>query len=217
MRRGPFEVELANVIDLLRLRPDAEIFVTRRAWDQRAEAGYMKQIEDGYQVLAERIIADRDTPLTESENEVATHYYALCFVRSQLDLTGQTDVQLNAVTGHEYTKDEEEMLEKGGVSFIRKDGTLPLRQMVGLRLQKEINSICMRWKYLTWGIVDALEGEFIHPDTSQYLYIPVTPKTALVGGLPNGSIPKHLVTESNRKAQSRSKRYIFARSMKDAF
>jgi len=41
--------------------PSDDIFCAQRVWDQRAEAGFIKSIEDDFQALADEIAADKLT------------------------------------------------------------------------------------------------------------------------------------------------------------
>jgi hypothetical protein len=50
---GKVEVWLRRSDKTFRASPDNPLFCARRTWDQRAESGYMKAIEDEFQILAD--------------------------------------------------------------------------------------------------------------------------------------------------------------------
>jgi hypothetical protein len=64
-----------GVVDLYRLStsqvrkatPDDDIFCAKRAWDARAEFGFMKQIEDEFQLLASKVINGALTAISAAE------------------------------------------------------------------------------------------------------------------------------------------------------
>jgi hypothetical protein len=53
---GVLSVRRNRASNVFKLKPDHKMFCARRAWDQRAERGYMKSIEDEFQDLAERVL-----------------------------------------------------------------------------------------------------------------------------------------------------------------
>jgi hypothetical protein len=59
-----------------RIPPDDKLFCAQRVWDQRAEAGYMKQIEDEFQTLADEIIAGLNQ-IGPEKSRIATKFFAL--------------------------------------------------------------------------------------------------------------------------------------------
>ena len=70
------------VIDLVRRTarragPDDQVFCARRVWDQRAEAGYMREIEDRFQDLAGRVIAAPGELRSLEDDKAASRFFAL--------------------------------------------------------------------------------------------------------------------------------------------
>jgi hypothetical protein len=63
--------------------PTDDMFVARRAWDQKAESGYMKNIEDAFQPLADRIIKGRVTSIRGADAVTVSNFYALWYVRAR--------------------------------------------------------------------------------------------------------------------------------------
>lgn len=195
------------------VKPQDELFATKRSWDQRAEAGYMKQIENEYQAIADRVLADPDSELADKDHETITYFYWLWFHRSRVVAANIEDIPLKGVTGGSYSKDDEEKLEKAGVSFIRKDGVIPGRNMVGLRLQRDIDSGAMSWSGRKWGVVIAQGREFLHPDAPHHNILPVTPKLAFALDSQTGYISEQNLDEINRAMVQHAYRYFFARDL----
>src|SRR5579864_5945899 len=73
---------------------DDVIFCARRAWDQRAEIGYMKQIEDEFQPLAERVIAGFQQRISPHDKSVVDHFFALWKVRADNRKLDQQEYEL---------------------------------------------------------------------------------------------------------------------------
>jgi hypothetical protein len=64
-------------------KPDDDIFCAKRAWDQRAEGGYMKKIEDEFQSLASQVIHGVVSEIGEAEKSVFNRFYALWCMRAR--------------------------------------------------------------------------------------------------------------------------------------
>ena len=105
----------------IRVLPKDQLFCARWVWDQRVEAGFMREVEDAYQELADGIEEGRIVrQLRVDENRVVTEMYSLWRVRSKWRRTPLPDEPLKDVIGleHECSKDERERLEKAGVNVI---------------------------------------------------------------------------------------------------
>ena len=66
-----------------RAKPNDDIFCAMRAWDQRAERGYMKRIEDEFQRLASMIIEGALSEMGEAEKSIVDRFYALWYRRAR--------------------------------------------------------------------------------------------------------------------------------------
>jgi hypothetical protein len=123
------------------------------------------------------------------------------------------DAPLKGVTGGRWSKDEQEQLEKAGVSFIREDGTIPGRNFVGLRLQKDIDASMLSRRNAKWGIIVPEHGEFLHADAPHHGVIPVGPTVALALDQPPGAISTESLIAYNMEVVRTSFRYVFARDL----
>jgi hypothetical protein len=189
-------------------KPNDPMFCAKRAWDERAEAGYMKGIEDAFQALATKIIKRTVSTIDAEGDSIVNRFYALWFWRATLRTLDTQELQLNKVTGpgRTLTQDEEECLEKKWMLFIREDGTVPARQINGLHIQRLVDS----YASVSWGIIEAQEGQFIVPDVSAHHIIPLAPTLCLVANTPDGIIHKQNVAEINRALRAASQKYFFA-------
>ena len=195
----------------LRLKPNNPIFCAYRAWDERAEKGYMKGIEDRFQSVAREITTGRKF-LEPTQSNVVSQFYALCRLRSQHRVTPMADQPVPGLTPEVLTLDQEENLEKNG--YIYANGTgIPGRMMAGLLIQRWIDYFQHQLHDKRWGIILALRGEFVVPDQfGETPIVPVTPKIALVANWADSSEDENTVRILNRQLISAVKHYIAARN-----
>lgn len=199
--------------EVIRAKPNNSIFCARRAWDERAETGYMKRIEDDFQTIVGPIVDGTVRTLAAEFKAAVDKMYALWYMRSRnRDLESQ-EIQLNGISGEDITKEQEENLEKNGYVFARKSGRMPARQLNGLQLQIRINNYAraLAASVTRWGIISAQSGEFIVPDVPSHYIIPLTPRITFVNSVPDGMITKSNVAEINRAVRATSRDYFFAR------
>lgn len=208
-------VELFDIIrnKTRQAKPSDPIFCAKRAWDQRAEAGYMRQIEDAFQNLAASIIAATASTIDATDKEVVDSFFALWRMRADHKFAPDEDVQFKGVTGGDWSKDQEEQFEKAGALFLRKGGTQPARMMHGLRIQMGIDKWVEGFTPIQWGIIQSAEAQFIVPDYPKFAIVPVSPTICLCTGGQNISIAKRDVAKVNTLLRSMSKEYFFAQDL----
>lgn len=194
--------------------PDDDIFCVKRAWDQRAEV-VTKGIEDDFQDLADEIIAGKVTTLDPKQKVIANAFYALWWARAEHRTAGADPISFKNVTGHGWTKDQEEDFEKHGVSFIREGGAMPDRFLRGFRIQLEIDRLLPDLSSAKWGIMRAQAGHLIVPGhAGQHPIIPLTPTLCLCWGQTGIiSMPLQQVAMINRHFNIVSHEYFFARDL----
>ncbi len=161
-----------------RPKPDDLVFCARRVWDQQAEAGYMRGIEDAFQALAERVIADPGQELSALDDAAASRFYALWWCRAACRYAPDGEIPINGVVGQVRSQDQEERLESRWTGFIRPGG-LPARQLYGLQIQKYIDFIEEDLQERRWGVLALAEGELIVPDYPEQFFVPLTPTLCL--------------------------------------
>lgn len=203
-------------------KPTHSIFCAERAWDQRAERGYMKEIEDNFQDVARRVIEHNAlggvTELAAAENDVVTIFYSLWYFRSRQRELPEEFLYGNGVTGcTNLSPDQFELLESKFTMAIRPDGSLPARHINGANIQMKLahyaNNELAGSK---WGVIRVKEGqgELLVPDMPWHGYIPLTPTLSFVINHPSGEMVIRSVALMNRSMRGRAARYIFARSLR---
>jgi hypothetical protein len=196
--------------------PGNAIFCVSRTWDQRAERGYMKDIEDRFQCLADEL-SERTRILSDSENSVISDFYLLWYFRFYYSITPIQDQKLPGITGSRLTKDQEEILESRYVSFVRSNGFMPARFMNS----GYITILMQRFKAgqfenLKWGVIESNKEEYIVPDYFwPYMVVPLTPLKCFIANETNKLATPKNITAINKIALSNYKRYYFGRFLKD--
>jgi len=193
---------------LRRLRPNNEIFCAMRAWDESAERGYMRKIENKYQRLVDRLLVG-DLHCTHQDHKIITHMFVLWFLRFDFSVEPCGDIESDLV-GTVIEKNHEEILEKNGYKYMRVDGIMPGRQIASIRIQMLIDRLLS--PEIRWGIIKSELFEFCVPDTYGGLaMIPVNPKICFVAGKEDMVVHKDDVIQINKIALSNSINYVFAR------
>lgn len=212
---GMVEVNIGTDHRVERLTPDAGIFWTRRAWDQRAERGYMKQIEDRFQPLADRIVSGALTEIPEESMHDVNQFFSLWFHRSRVQPVDGIETQIN-VTGEALTKDEQEILESKAVMFVRKGGKIATRHITGIQIQARIMADNRNCGARRWGVIHALEGEFVMPDVPAHDLMPIAPTVLLAANHPSGMITRSNLISVNTEFLAYTRRYFFGRDLRIA-
>lgn len=200
---------------VIRPRPDNVIFGANRAWDQRAESGYMKRIEDRFQQVADGIIAGKTTTVWAAERPAIDWMYALWYWRARFRELESQETQLNGVEGPDLSLEQEENLESNGYMFVRKYGAMPTRQLNGAVVEMRTGFYVdeLAKSVARWGIIRAQSGEFIVPDVPWHGVIPLTPQLALAWNAPDGIITEQNLAQVNAAMRSVSEIYYFARDV----
>jgi hypothetical protein len=165
-------------------KPSDDIFCAKRAWDKRSET-LGKKIEDVFQSVAERIITGGLRNFGRTEKEITDRFFALWRARVSLRDRDPADVPLNGVLpGEDFTKDEEEILEKSGMSFARRSDAghgvvVPSRFVNGATLLGILRKEMSQLRGLNWTVLCACDGQFLAPDSPDHGVIPLSPQLLL--------------------------------------
>lgn len=213
---GMVEVNIGTDHRVERLKPDAGIFWTRRAWDQRAERGYMKQIEDRFQPLADRIASGELTEIPEESAHDVNQFFSLWFHRSRIQPADEIETQTKGLTGDALIKDQQEIPESRHIMFVREGGKIATRHLTGLQIQTRIIADNRNCGARRWGVIHAPEGEFVMPDVPAHDLMPITPTVLLAANHPSGIITKSNVISINTEFLAYTRRYFFGRDLKIA-
>ena len=195
-----------------RAPPGDQVFCARRVWDQRAEAGYMRDIEDTFQALAEGTIADPGKDFSPEDDAAGSRFFALWRCRAAHRHAPDGDIPVNGVKGLAHTKNQEERLESRWTGFIRPGGGLPSRQLYGLQIQRYVDAIEEDLRERRWGVLALGEGELIVPDFPEQFFVPLTPTLCLAWGHETGTISGADAGQLNRAFRAGCKDYWFCRT-----
>jgi hypothetical protein len=212
---GIVQVFLKGKGKIFSVIPKDSIFCASRVWDQRAEIGFMKDIEDSYQIIANDL-SKNTRALSDDENNAISDFWSLWCLRFYYSVNPVYDQKLPGIidTSHQFTKDGEETLESEHIGFIRPSGLMPGRFISGGRLQIAIFNCRKQFKNVKWGVIEAQEGEFMVPDNfSSYMIVPITPLRCFVANEASRIINKDEVAFINKAALSDSKSYYFGRDL----
>jgi hypothetical protein len=208
---GKVSVTFCQTDKQIRVFPRHKIFCAERVWDQRAETGYMKEVEDKFQAVADQIVDGRKSLDSECYRTVRM-FFALWCLRSDLRNNPISDKEIVGIEPDPLSLDQQEILEANGGAYLCPDRKLPGRVVGGFRIQTDIYRFEARFADLRWGIARAVKGEFILPDTfGQLLAVPVTPTIFLVGGHEDMEVLPSEVSRFNRLAVQSAKVYFVAR------
>lgn len=199
------------------LKPEDNNFCALRTWDQRAEIGYMREIEDEYQDLATKI-ADGTIVrrLSLEEKNIVTDMYVLWNCRWHWNNNPAENQTIKGALGvsREFSIDEQEHLEKEGISVIRPDLSISGRHLTGVKIQQNFLQQRKHMRGCTWGILNSPRTGFVVPDNaSNSVILPVTPNKCLVNAEGYHFANEREVAEMNNLARKYSEKYYFARSL----
>jgi hypothetical protein len=194
-----------------RVPPDDRLFCVQRSWDRRSETGYMKQIEDEFQILADAVMGGLRT-IDVEKSRIITRFFALWCSRFRQRYSPTPDHAIYGVAGECLSKDQEEMLERNHIGFFRAHQTMPGRFVSGLQIQIAIDQLETHFRGCHWGVVGASEGEFLVPDTfGVRVAVPLSPTICLFSGCENMELSMREIAKLNRLAVQSAKDYHFAR------
>lgn len=199
--------------------PDADIFVTIRAWDQRSEARTMGEIERKFGVIAKRIIQGPASygQLDQAAHEAISAMYSLWRIRHHRAGSPLPDMQLNIERPEREMSDHAmDQGEHHGIIGITPDGRIPGRILAGPLLQFALDRQVEALAGKRWGIVGAREGEFALPDSfGDYMIMPLSPTRCLIADEDDAIASLEGVAHINATAKASAKMYIAARNLAD--
>ena len=209
-------VQMNNLVarKILPVKPTDKVFCASRAWDQRAEAGYMKLIEDDFQRITNRVIDDpKGIIFSKKEIMLINRFYALWVLRHHYSNNPEENEKLYD-SGSGWTKDEQEQLEKAGVTYVSGNGEILGRHLTGSMLQTQIGDIVLQIMDAEWGVIRSCNLEFIVPDRPlDFLAVPINPNLCLYSKSRNVIATDKQVAFINYKMIKSSKKYYFARNL----
>lgn len=213
-----------GVVEVLRLgegkifqaKPNNKVFCAKRAWDQRAEQGFMKEIEDAYQNVIGELLSSDIPKLSEAHNEKITDMYLLWSIRYRRSKQPLGRIKIKGAIGlaREFTADDEEYLEKNDITVIMPDMTMSGRGRTGTSIQLDIMNIKKTMSDSSWGVIRSEEAEFLVPDSvPNEFFLPISPKIALLRNIESGYANDETVCELNSIVLSLADEFVFAQDL----
>jgi hypothetical protein len=204
---GRVEVHLRDR-RIVKLPVDDQLFCVERLWDQRAEAGYMKKIEDEFQALVSELEAGRSGPLSSDEDRCITRFWGLWHWRNHFIDSPLEDTNLNFIAGGSLSLDQKEILESRGYIFAVGDGRLPARMMTGLRIQMAIDHYEMANGGRHWGVLRSSFLPLIIGDRpGNLMALSATPRLLLAADNPDGELTQSEAFKANQAALAFSRNF----------
>ena len=100
----------------LKLAPEDPMFCARRLWDQSAESGFGKAIEDKFQVVAQRLAESKAPTVEPGMHDALTRMYLLWRQRAILVRSPPQAARLRgSKMERQLSIDEQERLERNGL------------------------------------------------------------------------------------------------------
>jgi hypothetical protein len=193
---------------MAKLSVDNQVFCVDRLWDQRAEAGYMKKIEDEFQALINELEAGRSEGLSSDEHRCVTRFWGLWYWRNHFIDSPLEDTQLNGIAGESLTLDKKEILESRWYAFAVGGGKLPARVMTGLHIQIAIDRYEMANGGKLWGVLRSPVLPLIIGDRpGNLMSIPASPSLLLAADNPNGELTQFEALRANQAALALSRNF----------
>jgi hypothetical protein len=112
----------------LKRLPDDVLFCARRVWDHKSEHGFMVDIENAFQGVADKILTGQRN-LTKAEHFLITSFYLLWNLRQRARTEAPIFPQLTGWKPERLVteKDTQEQFEKSGVLYWDQNGEIPNR------------------------------------------------------------------------------------------
>lgn len=214
------EQGMVNVFDkslskwILR-KPNAAIFCAKRAWDQRAEKGYMNKIEANFF----NVISNISTPVHERNHDDITRYFHLWRLRGLARDKENENLHFNGLPGSKLTVNEQECIESNHAIFILENDGMPYHLANGFEIQRKLDIIVHLMGPIKWGLLTASKGEFLvadyYPDNKDGLipFIPISPKHIFFANTSDRTIGLEQVHHCNMLTMSSAKNYFFCKNI----
>lgn len=198
-----------------RARPEDVAFCADRTWNHGAETGWMKDIEDAFQPIAEMVVKNPEVRLGTEEATAVSAFYALWRSRSERRHLPKQTLRPNGVLASrvDYTADELELLERNGVIAASGDGSFAMRDIMTPVISLAMGRYRAELAGREWNVVSASNGEFCVPDVPAQGIVPITPTLALHVNHTAGSLSSHELLIINGLSVLTASEYIFGRSL----
>ena len=205
-----------NVVEVMNIsygkiskRSKKSMLYTEKNWNERAEKGYMYQIESDFH---QQIANIKSHELRD--HEAISRYLALWRLRHQFHLERLSDAPLHGIKGESYTKEEQVLMEYMGLGYVNKKAEIPARQLTGGQIQLGIDQLMQTLQSIKWGVLKSNNAHFLCADCYHKLgFIPVSPTIALAANMPDQTLSNDEVAIINRQSVESASKFYFGRNL----
>lgn len=222
--KGCVDIQSIKINKRFKANSNNKLFCAKRAWDQIMENGYMKNIEDDFQCVANEIVAGNILFIDKDMKKVINSFLALWNTRYYFSQNPILDFKpmpsfdnpMHIIgTLRDFSTDDLEFFEKNGIVGT-KSGVIPGRHLTSMSIMKVHGERNQEFeRCLNWGIYISQEDEFLVPDNTEIPYIPLSPNICLYGEADSNEVMlvnKQTVHHFNWIAIQASKNHYFARN-----
>lgn len=185
-----------------------DVFCCKRVWGEHLEHGLFAKVERSFQVEVDSVLLSQ----TVKDHLAVSGYVSVWQIRDRLAEQPPDDAVLQGLSdsGAPLTKDQEEILEKKGAAFARRNKVLG-RFGVSITATRDHDINMQRLGGIRWGVLIARNSRLICPDRPDgELCIPITPTIALVAGYADQEIKPATVDDLNRSLLAHARCLAFA-------
>lgn len=195
--------------ETLRRHNRSSNFYTKRNWDQKTEVGLIAKIEHAYHEEINNI-----KPFKSRNHSAISEYFLLWGIRYNFYISRADNTVLNGISGSDFNKEKEEVLENKGYAFARIGGIVPSRFTTGIQILMQLDQQRSIVEKFQWGLLKAKEGEFIVADCYKNLtYMPISPSLAFCVGHDDIDINEASVANANGQSTDQSNEFYFGRNL----
>jgi hypothetical protein len=193
--------------------PQSTVFCAKRVWDQKAENGWMKDIEDTFH-RAVSVYFNEDVPIP---NQIATDFFLLWHIRSILAKNPPQPGKIVGISPEDFAKEQAEILERKGYIYIDKEQTLKSRFIASIQARIQLDRLRQEHANIVWSLAISLRRPFlISKHCPQYRYLPLNANTALFGNSHSRECPPEYTLQMNKCILDDEEQIVFSRSINDA-
>jgi hypothetical protein len=203
------EIYFKNQSRAERKGKNAKNFTTRLTWNQNAELGYMRSIEEKFHNEMNDI-KDRQN----RNHNAITQYHLLWSLRFDFALDPHENEAFPSLTPPHLTPEDQDAYDRMGIYYLKQGGTFSSNHVAGIQIFGHLSSLMDQYKELQWGLLEASDGEFLVSDNYLNIpYMPISPTLAFIANQPDQKISRQQLTYLNKISASKAKLFYFARHL----
>ena len=193
-----------------RVKPNNPIFCAIRTWDQRAEQGWMKSIEDKFHKTLDELISNQKI----TDHYLITEYYFLWYVKTVYDRKPPANTTLRGISPSDVTEEQKEIIESKHGMYIGGESQIESRFIVSMIAQRDHDIWMSQHGESKWTILKAKDRFFIAPKyCPKYMIHPISPNIILAANLTSEKFESVGVIQTNKLLASNEFDCIFTKNM----